>query len=120
MGMPRGLQPVKHVQFLLRVKRIERELEQLINEAHETTPPTVEWVAMLSWASCARGALMGLAELGIPDSSTPLAPSPPPSPHADPAADSIECLFCTRLREPDSKFCERHKGGAPLPEDYAK
>lgn len=73
---------MKHSEFLARVAVIERELEQLINEAHEATPPTVEWVAMLSWASCARGSLMGLAELGIPDSNTPLAPSPPPSPHA--------------------------------------
>lgn len=65
---------MKQVEFLLRVARIERELEKLIDEAHEGAPPTVEWVAMLAWASCARGSLMGLAELGIPDSNTPLAP----------------------------------------------
>jgi hypothetical protein len=61
---------------------------------------------------------MGLAEIGIPDSETPLEPSPPPSPHAP--DDRLECIFCKQLREPDSKFCARHAGGHIPPEDFAK
>lgn len=108
---------MKHSEFLARVDGIQRQLEQLINEAHDATPPTVEWVAMLSWASCARGSLMSLAELGIPDSSTPLEPAPAPANATD---DRLECLLCKQLREPDSKFCQRHADGFPLPEDYLK
>lgn len=94
---------MKQVEFLLKVSRLTDELGKLIDQAHAQTPPTVEWVAMLTWASCARGSLMSLAELGIPDSETPLA-SPAPD-------DRLECLLCTQLREPDSKFCASHEGG---------
>lgn len=98
---------MKQVEFLLKVSRLTDELGKLIDQAHAETPPTVEWVAMLTWASCARGSLMSLAELGIPDSETPLA-APAPAPAPD---DRLECLFCKQLRQPDSKFCVDHAGG---------
>ncbi len=72
---------MNQAKFLLEIVRLHEQLGELIDRAHAETPPTVEWVAMLTWASCARGSLMSLAELGIPDSSTPLAPSPAPAPH---------------------------------------
>ncbi len=28
------------------------------------------------------------------------------------------CIFCTRPRMPDTKFCERHQGGRLLDDDY--
>jgi hypothetical protein len=107
---------VKHAEFLDAVGRLERELGALIDKAHASTAPTVEWVAMLTWASCARGSLMSLVELGLPEEHTPLATSPAPAPAAE--DDRLECLLCTHLREPDSKFCERHRGGLPVAEDY--
>ncbi len=106
-------------EFLVEIDRLERELGTLIETAHANSPPTVEWVAMLTWASCCRAQLMGLREIGLPDSETPLEPSKPVGSfgaNADQAM--LECLFCKRPRELDSKYCDRHRGGIIPPEDF--
>lgn len=63
-------------EFLARVQEAEQQLAALVDATLEE-PPTVEWVAMASTVAAASTVLRQLLSLGVPESSTQLAPEIP-------------------------------------------